>query len=161
VRIYIAIENRYYPNAQDLIDGLTEVAPIIVILETNYRPSGAGMANELCRKFYNIRLADWKDVNEYTEQFKKINNDLRQLYISFTIPEPHLIQKFLYGLTPVYNVFQRTFTQTHTLVPVGGDAPVEAVTFSELVMETTNEKQRQKSTEDSPAVPHILIAQTG
>jgi hypothetical protein len=77
VRVYIAIENRCYPNAQNLIDGLTEVAPIIIILEINYRSSGAGMANELCRKFYNIQLADWKDVNEYTEQFKKINNDFR------------------------------------------------------------------------------------
>jgi hypothetical protein len=67
VRAYTAIENRCCPNAQDLIDGLTEVAPIIAILETNYRPSGAGMANELCRKFYNMRLADWKNVNEYTE----------------------------------------------------------------------------------------------
>ena len=105
MRIYITIENRYYPNAQDLIDGLTEVAPIIIILEINYRFSGIEIANELCRKFYNIQLADWKDVNEYTEQFKKINNDLRQLHTSFTIPEPHLIQKFLYGLIPIYNIF--------------------------------------------------------
>jgi hypothetical protein len=54
VRIYIIIENYYYPNAQDLIDGLTEVAPIIIILEINYRFSGIEIANELCRKFYNI-----------------------------------------------------------------------------------------------------------
>jgi hypothetical protein len=112
----------------------------MAILETNYRSSGAGMANELCRKFYNIRLADWKNVNEYTEQFKKINNNLRQLYMFFTIPEPHLMQKFLHGLTPAYNVFQGIFTQTHTLVPVESDAAMETVTFSELVMETTNEE---------------------
>jgi hypothetical protein len=67
VRACAAIENRCCPNAQDLIDGLTEVAPMMVILKTNYRSSGAGMANELYRKFYNIRLADWKNVNEYTE----------------------------------------------------------------------------------------------
>ncbi|MCJ1359092.1 MAG: hypothetical protein MMC33_009092, partial [Icmadophila ericetorum] len=43
----------------------------LTTLELNFRQQGAGVFTELCKRLYELSLADCKDVVEYSEKFRK------------------------------------------------------------------------------------------
>ena len=95
-----------------MIDGVNTAKEMLEILET-FKPSSIGALQDLCKRFYSLSLSEYANVTEYTTAVRKIDNELKALGSHARIPETHLVQKFLHGLRPSYNMFHSTFNQTH------------------------------------------------
>ena len=158
-----AIHHRCRYNARALIQGVTTAAEAFAALKPNFCQQGSGVFTELCKQFYKLTLADCKDVTEYTEKFRKIRNELISLHPFLALPESFVVQKFLHGLGPAYNIFQSTFNQTHNILlttSMIGQLPVPPVTFNLTAMAAVNEERRLANQKDTEArgflaAPHV------
>lgn len=108
-RAYAAIRNRCGYNAYTIAESMTTVSDMFEALEKDFKPSGPGTFALLCQRFQELTINDCKDVSNYVEQFRKTQNELRQLEKSLVFPAPFLVQKFLHGLGPAYAIFRTTF----------------------------------------------------
>ena len=125
-----AIRSRCEYNAYTLVESHTTVFQMFQTLEEEFRPSGSGTFALLCQRFQEVTLASCKDVSEYVQEFRKIQNELRALDKSLVFPAPFLVHKFLHELGPAYNIFRTTFNQTRNILP---EPEKPAVTFDVTV----------------------------
>ncbi|KAG6092849.1 hypothetical protein E4U14_000523, partial [Claviceps sp. LM454 group G7] len=133
-----------------------EVALIIDLLQTNYRPKGTAEATALMDKaMYNITLDSCKTVAEYAEKLRKARDNVTAFDESCHLPDPWLINMFFNGLGPSYKTFLSSFIPNHDIIPSkredGTDA--EVATFQTVIAATQREEQQQKKGEI-----HALIA---
>ena len=150
-RARAAIRYRCGYNARTLIAQCTTALEALTILESNFRPYGSGVFTELCKRFYKLTLADCKSVTDYAERFRKVRNELILLHPTLTLPEPFVVQKFLHGLGPAYDMFQSTFNQAHNILPqmpVEGEAPQLPVTFDITALKAINKEWQIASQEE-------------
>ena len=108
-----SIRSRVGYNGHAMIDGVNTASEMLEILET-FKPSGIGALQDLCKQFYSLSLSEHANITEYTTAVRKIDNELKELGPHARIPETHLVQKYLHGLGPSYNMFHSTFNQTHS-----------------------------------------------
>jgi hypothetical protein len=160
-RACAAIRNRFGYNARALIEGTATAAEASAFLESNFKQQAFGVFTELCRRFYELTLSDCKDVSEYTEKFCKVRNELLSLHPTLALPEPFVVQKFLHGLGPAYNIFQSTFNQTHDILPVTAAAERPAstpVTFNVTSLAALNEERRLANQGDGVPAARGFVA---
>ena len=150
-RARAAIRYRCGYNARTLIAQCTTALEALTILESSFRPYGSRVFTELCKRFYELTLADCKSVTDYAKRFRKVQNELISLHPTLTLPEPFVVQKFLHGLGPAYDMFHFTFNQAHNILPqmpAKGEAPQLHVTFDITALEAINEERRIASQEE-------------
>ena len=147
----IAIRTRCGYNAYSSVKYVSDAAEIFRVLEENYKPQRIGALQDLCKQFYSIALQDHKGVTEYTSAMRRIDNELKALGTFAAIPETHLVQRYLHGLSPAYNMFHSTFNQTHP--------HPDRVTLNTVSMATLAEEKRLNFNEDDPSV--AMLARIG
>src|SRR3981189_1025642 len=144
-RVVAAITHRLSFNARHQFKNEKVAHTLMEKLRKNFRPKGVGIFQELCTRFENLKLADYEDVNEYQEKFRKIRTDFSTLSAKITFPECYIVQKFLLGLGPTYSSFQTSFNQNHKVLPTDeeeGQAGAEGITFDEVVAKVLDEEKR-------------------
>lgn len=143
-RACAAIRNRCGYNAYTIVEDITTVFDMFGALEKDFKPSGPGTFALLCQRFQELTINDCKDVSDYVEQFRKTQNELRQLEKSLVFPAPFLVQKFLHGLGPAYAIFRTTFNQTRNILP---ETDKPAVTFDVTARAAIVEERSMRSDE--------------
>ncbi len=145
------IRNRLGYNARESVKLLTKVATILNKIELRFRPTGSAVFVSFDREYHELTLANCNGVMDYAKRLRKAKNELFELDSSCKIGEPHLVHKFLSGLSNGYEIFLVTFNQTNSLIETteaDGVAAVKAVTFDEAVMAAEKEEQRMKHQEE-------------
>jgi len=110
-----AMRARSNYNAKQMIDGMSNYYTAYETLEKNYKPQGDGTFRDFSDRFFTITLADYKNIEDYTEAIKKLQNQLVQLKV--TIPEPLVILRYLQGLGSAYSIFYTSFTTNNQILP--------------------------------------------
>lgn len=137
------IQNRLGYNGGQIVVNFTTDSTIITKIETHYRPSGSAVFTSLDCTYQDLQLSDCTDVTEYAERLWKSKNKLLELNLSCTIRYLHLVNKFLTGLGPDYDVFLATSNQTRSLIShitSDGQLVIVAVTFDKVVMAAKKRK---------------------
>lgn len=143
-RACAAIRNRCGYNAYTIAEDMITVFDMFKALMKDFKPSGPGTFALLCQRFQELTIADCKDVSDYVEQFRKTQNELRQLEKTLVFPAPFLVQKFLHGLGPAYAIFRTTFNQTRNILP---EIDKPAVTFDVTARAAIVEERSMRSDE--------------
>src|SRR4051812_18603436 len=87
------IRERIGYNGRTMVLELDNASQMMKALKSFYKPRGIGTFSELCKRFNEVKLTDFSSVTEYSEAFKRIDNELKALNRTLTLPEPFLIQK--------------------------------------------------------------------
>ena len=148
-----AMRARSNYNAKKMIDGITNYTAYET-LEKNYKPQGDGTFRDLSDRFFTISLADHKNVKEYTEAIKKLQNQLVQLGV--TIPEPLVILRYLQGLGSAYSIFYTSFTTNNQILP---DNDENEVNFDFIALKAKGH-ERTLAQEESAAALTASMAST-
>jgi hypothetical protein len=132
-----AMRARSNYNAKQMTDGISNYYTAYEILEKNYKPQGDGTFRDLSDRFFTISLADHKNIEDYTEAVKKLQNQLIQLRV--TIPEPLVILRYLQGLGSAYSIFYTSFTTNNQILPGddGGEVDFDFVALKAKGYERT------------------------
>lgn len=149
-----AMRARSNYNAKKMINGITNYYTAYETLEKNYKPQGDGTFRDLSDRFFTISLADHKNIEEYTEAIKKLQNQLVQLGV--TIPEPLVILRYLQGLGSAYSIFYTSFTTNNQILP---DDDGNEVDFDFVALKAKGH-ERTLAQEDSVAVLALSTAST-
>ena len=147
-RACAAMRTRCGYNAWTLIEDCITVPTALATLEDEFKPRGPGTFAILCQRFEEISLAQCKDVTDYVEQFRMVLNELRTLDKSLVFPGSFLVQKFLHGLGPSYNIFRTTFNQTRNILPEGN---TPAISFDLTARAAIAEERTLNSQEEIKA----------
>lgn len=139
-------------NAKQLIDGMTNYYTAYKALETNYKPQGDGTFRDCSDRFFAISLADYKNIEDYSEAIKKLQNQLIQLGV--TIPEPLVILRYLQGLGSAYSIFYTSFTTNNQILP---DNAGNQVDFDFVALKAKGH-ERTLAQEENIAVPAVSMA---
>ena len=135
---------------------------ILVEIKKNFRPSGSAVFQDLVQRFDALTLQGCGSVLDFAEQLRTLYNKLAELGDGCRIPSPFLVNKFMSGLGPDYDVFNTAFFQTRSLISTAADADlgtqaVTAVALDDIIMAANLEEQKQKSRDDTKA---FLSSQT-
>ncbi len=141
-------------NAKQMIDGMSNYYTAYETLEKNYKPQGDGTFRDLSDRFFTISLADHKNIEDYTEAIKKLQNQLFQLGV--TIPEPLVILRYLQGLRSAYSIFYTSFTTNNQILP---DDDRNEVDFDFVALKAKG-YERTLAQEESVAALAVSIAST-
>jgi hypothetical protein len=155
VKAVAAILNRVGFNGREQTKDIQEASPLIDALKKRFRPSGVGVFQELCTSFENLKLSDFKDVDEYQAKFRKVRNQFSTLSSEIVFPECYIVQKFLLGLGPAYSNFQTSFNQNHKVLPADADGDqvaYQGISFNEVVSKVLDEEKRMKVAEGTTAL---------
>ena len=140
----------------------TQVLEILVEIKKNFRPSDSAAFQDLVQRFDALTLQGCGSVLDFAEQLRTLYNKLAELGDGCRIPSPFLVNKFMSGLGPDYDVFNTAFFQTRSLISTAADADlgtqaVTAVALDDIIMAANLEEQKQKSRDDTKA---FLSSQT-
>ncbi|KAG7003598.1 Retrovirus-related Pol polyprotein from transposon TNT [Fusarium oxysporum f. sp. conglutinans] len=88
-------------------------------------------------------------VMEYANKLRQVKAELLEMDEICQIGEPHLVNKFLCGLGPDYEVFLTAFNQNHNILPIRDPNNrnvilKEAVTFETAIFAASQEEDRQR-----------------
>jgi hypothetical protein len=101
---------------------------LLKVLETDFKPKGKGLFNEIYNRWENVNLEDCKDVNDYCTQFDQIRTELSNLDPTCVFLRPILVKKFLQGLGSAFSAWEMSFYQQHSII---GDKNTPRVTILE------------------------------
>lgn len=132
-----AMRARCNYNAKQMIDGISNYYTAYETLEKNYKPQGDGTFRDLSDRFFTISLTDYKNIEDYTEAAKKLQNQLVQLGV--IIPAPLVILRYLQGLGSAYSIFYTSFTTNNQILPGddGGEVDFDFVALKAKGYERT------------------------
>ena len=87
---------------------------------------------------------------DFAEQLRTLANLFAELGEECKIPSPFLVDKFVNGLGPNFDIFTTAFFQTRSLISIKEDTElgiksVTAVTLDDVVLAANIEEQKQKS----------------
>ncbi|SLM33937.1 Ribonuclease H-like domain [Lasallia pustulata] len=157
-----AVKSRLGYNGRELVKNKTQVLEILVEIKKNFRPSDSAAFQDLVQRFDALTLQGCGSVLDFAEQLRTLYNKLAELGDGCRIPSPFLVNKFISGLGPDYDVFNTAFFQTRSLISTAADADlgiqaVTAVALDDIIMTANLEEQKQKSRDDTKA---FLSSQT-
>ena len=138
-------------------------------LAVNCSLSGTGMIAELLHKFWNMRLQDYKDVQEYGNTFRQIDEDLQAINEKEGLSETHMLFKFMEGLDSSFDRHVADFKRNRVFVQPSADQPaatdanarLQVVSFSELVRATQTEEigiKQRETAHIAHAATHVALA---
>lgn len=149
-----AMRARSNYNAKQMIDGISNYYTAYETLEKNYKPQGDGTFRDLSDRFFTISLTDHKNIEDYTEAVKKLQNQLVQLGV--IIPEPRVILRYLQGLGSAYSIFYTSFTTNNQILP---DDDGNEVDFDFVALKAKG-YERTLAQEESVAALVVSMAST-
>ena len=141
-RAYASITCRLGTRPYSLIKGIEGAAQILETLESKFKPSGNTCFLELCRQLHTLTLGECKNVQDFTNKFIQITDELGTLFPAAAFPEAHIISCYLFGLGPTFSHFRDTFTQLHTFSGIAGVDGQREVTFFETTQAAEAEENR-------------------
>ncbi|SLM33941.1 Ribonuclease H-like domain [Lasallia pustulata] len=161
-RAYAAVKSRLGYNGRELVKNKTQALDILVEIKKNFCPSGSAAFQDLVQRFDALTLQGCRSVLDFAEQLQTLYNELAKLGDGCQIPSLFLVNKFMSGLGPDYDVFNTAFFQTCSLISTAADADlgtqaVTAVALDDIIMAANLEEQKQKSQDDTKA---FLSSQT-
>ena len=62
-------------SAYQVVKALIDVNEILATLITNFEPEGEGLLQDLGRRFLTLRLEDFKNVNDYANEYRRCVRD--------------------------------------------------------------------------------------
>jgi hypothetical protein len=157
-RAIAIVHSRCGYNARDEIKGKTVLNDVFLTLQRRYRPTGSAIFQQLDRRYYDLTLADCKNVSDFAEKLREARNELLDLDDTCLIGEPHFVNKFLTGLGSSFDIFLTSFYQNHALIPVRDEnraITTIAVTFEEAFIAAEKEEQSQRVREDKAALVSV------
>lgn len=157
-RACTGIRARLNVNNHTLVEKETSLRTLLETLETNCKNQGTGMLIDLIRKFWSLRLQDYKSVTEYAEEFRQVDADLARISTSAKRSDLDMVIRFMDGLDPSYNNHVADFQRNRVFVSeeaANGSNPnaeLKIVSFNELVRATLTEEQRLKREDERTAM---------
>jgi gag-polypeptide of LTR copia-type len=145
-RAIAIVHSRCGYNARDEIKGKTVLNDVLLALQKRYRPTGSAIFQQLDHRYYDLTLADCKNVSDFAEKLREARNELLELDATCLIGEPHFVNKFLTGLGSSFDIFLTSFYQNHALILVRDKnkaVTTAAVTFEEAFIAAEKEEQNQ------------------
>lgn len=94
---------------------------------------------------------------DFAEKLRKAKNELLELDSSCKIGELYFIHKFLSSLSPSFDIFRATFSQTHSLLPIKAAGGI-ASTAAEHSTNSYGSRKRRLKQQESEAAKSILIS---
>jgi hypothetical protein len=141
-----AIKDRVSYNGKSMIKLCTTAASMMSTIRDYFRPRGMGVYTELCKRFNDITLGQYKNVTEYIEAFNRIDNEMKALDANLALPEPFRIQKLLLGLGEAYSAFQASFNQTRVVLATSsGETTVTFSITARLILDEEKRIQVEES----------------
>ncbi len=157
-RACTGIRSRLNVNNHALVEKETSLKTLLETLETNCKNQGTGMLIDLIRKFWSLRLQDYKSVTEYAEEFRQLDADLTRISKSAKRSDLDMAIRFMDGLDPSYNNHVADFQRNRVFVAeeaangTNPTAELKIVSFNELVRATLTEEQRLKREDERTAM---------
>ena len=146
-------------SAYQVVKHLTDVTEILTTLITNFEPEGEDLLQDLSRRFLLLRLEDFKNVNDYVNEYRRCVRDFAAQ--STILPETFLILKFKIGLSSAFDAFCMTWEQTHKTIPKPG---VKVATLDQLIVDARNAEKQvhiRAHVNDSAATTFMLARPSG
>jgi hypothetical protein len=98
LRAVTGLRTRLGTTAEELVDDSDIIiSTMLATLESNFKAAGTGELFDLIIKFWHLRLADYKGIEEYAAEFIHINKKLGQISEGSALPDLHMVLKFLDG----------------------------------------------------------------
>ena len=137
-------------NARMLVEKIESPAAMLDKLHEFYRPRGITTYASLCWGLEELHLSKYDTVEEYTEAFNRINNEMERLRPLATLPEIYKVQKYLLGLGERFDTFLAAFNQSRTFEFDEGRSATNT-SLEEIVRAVAAEAQRMNLKADNPA----------
>ncbi|KAH7465285.1 Retrovirus-related Pol polyprotein from transposon TNT 1-94 [Fusarium oxysporum f. sp. matthiolae] len=145
------------------VQGLNNLANILKTLEQHFKPKGSSVFHDLQQKFDRLTLGNCENVSDFSRQLRKSRDQVLQLDETSQIGQPQLIDKFLNGLGPKYQVFLTAFLQSHSLLPernLEGIVTKAATTIEEATRAAEQEEHSQRmqqQDQDQETIKHAAM----
>ncbi|KAK2922999.1 Ribonuclease H superfamily [Fusarium oxysporum f. sp. vasinfectum] len=145
------------------VQGLNNFANILKTLEQHFKPKGSSVFHDLQQKFDRLTLGNCENVSDFSRQLRKSRDQVLQLDETSQIGQPQLIDKFLNGLGPKYQVFLTAFLQSHSLLPernLEGIVTKAATTIEEATRAAEQEEHSQRmqqQDQDQETIKHAAM----
>ncbi|KAJ3454187.1 hypothetical protein MRS44_018081 [Fusarium solani] len=158
-----AIRYRLGFRPKQEVQGLSNLADILKTLEQHFKPKGSSVFHDLQQKFDRLTLDNCESVSDFSRQLQKTRDQILQLDETSQIGQPQLIDKFLNGLGPKYQVFLTAFLQSHSLLPernLEGIIIKAATTIEEATRAAEQEEHSQRmqqQNQDQEAIKHAAM----
>ncbi|KAJ3454581.1 hypothetical protein MRS44_013181 [Fusarium solani] len=158
-----AIRYRLGFRPKQEVQGLSNLADILKTLEQHFKPKGSSVFHDLQQKFDWLTLDNCESVSDFSRQLQKTRDQILQLDETSQIGQPQLIDKFLNGLGPKYQVFLTAFLQSHSLLPernLEGIIIKAATTIEEATRAAEQEEHSQRmqqQNQDQEAIKHAAM----
>ena len=69
-KAFIAFKHTCGTSAYQVVKTLTDATQILATLTTNFEPEGEGLLQDLGRRFLTLRLEDFKNVDDYANEYR-------------------------------------------------------------------------------------------
>jgi hypothetical protein len=104
-RVYTALKYRLGTRAKKSARDYMELSALIDFLRDEYQGEGAGQLEDNAIKLMNIRLANYKNIDDYAEEIKTTHRDIQNIDPKCALPEFFLMMFFMNGLDSSYKTF--------------------------------------------------------
>lgn len=144
-------------NARALVETITTIPELLKILGDDLRSQGVGTYVTLINKCIGMKLSDYKDIAEYTAEFRRINIELREIDPELALHPSNIVQLFLMGLGPAYDNFHGNYNQSHSIMPAQPNFHRDTC-FNELARAALDEEKRQANRNDGSSATALAAA---
>jgi hypothetical protein len=107
-----------------------------------YQKTGSLVFTEIVQEVFNITLLTSKDVTDFANKLRKLNNEAARVGKECQLTEPWLVQVFVRGLGPEFDHFIVSFNQSYSIV---GDDLNPPITLDLIVKKASEHEKRMQN----------------